>query len=405
MPTMSAFRKAGLAAGVASGLLVAACGDDGTGPGPLPAAFTSVAAGLIHSCGIVEGGALYCWGNNQWGQLGDGSLSSREAPVPVLGSLLLAAVSPGGGHTCGLTPQGKVYCWGFNLNGQLGDGTTANKTTPISIDAARTYFKLGAGASYTCGIAADSAAYCWGWNQFSQLGDGTASDRYRPTAVAGGHKFASISASSFHTCAVTSAGKAYCWGSNSFGQLGTGDTTASATPVEVQTGIVFAEVDVGFHHTCSRAVGGAEYCWGRNQWGQLGATDSLLGNSQFLPTPVDGGMAWTSLAAGANFSCGIEAQTEAGYCWGYNGWGQLGAEVPGQCLDQNGRVTECSATPYPVSGNVQFATISAATHHACGLSTQGVAYCWGLNEDGQLGNGQAGDNAFSIQPVRVSGQP
>lgn len=390
-----------LIAGVSA---VSACGSEVTGP--LPGRFVSVAAGLLHSCGVVEGGAVYCWGNNQFGQLGDGTLAERQSPVPVVGSVRFALVAPGGGHTCGLTEQGKVYCWGFNLNGQLGDGTVANKATPTAVDPTRTYRKLSAGSSYTCGIAADSTAYCWGWNQYGQLGDGSTTDRREPTPVAGGIKFIAIGAGSFHTCGVARDAKAYCWGSNNFGQLGGGDTVAVVrSPREVSGSLRFVEIEAGLDHTCGLAADGSAYCWGRNQWGQLGVGDSLLGINQLVPTLVAGGNGWSALAVGFNFNCGIEQVTETAYCWGYNGWGQLGASVPGRCVDQNGVVTQCSSQPYPVAGDLVFATVSAGNQHACGLSSEGVAYCWGLNENGQLGNGQSAPGAFSLRPVPVARQP
>jgi alpha-tubulin suppressor-like RCC1 family protein len=396
--------RRGSAGLLAAALLCSACSRDVTGP--LPGRFVSVAVGLIHSCGVVEGGAVYCWGNNEFGQLGDGTLAVRETPVVVVGSVRFASVAPGGGHTCGLTEQGKAYCWGFNLNGQLGDGTVASKATPTAVDPARTYRMLAAGSSYTCGISADSTAYCWGWNQYGQLGDGSLTDRHEPVPVAGGLKFIRLGAGSFHTCGVAADGKGYCWGANAFGQLGTGDTAAAVpVPREVRGSLRFLEVDAGFDHTCGRATDGSVYCWGRNQWGQLGGPDSLAGSKVLVPALVTGGIVWSALAVGSNFNCGIEEVTEAAYCWGYNGWGQLGASVPDRCVDQNGQVLQCSPKPYPVSGNLVFAAVSAGNQHACGLSVEGVAYCWGLNEDGQLGNGQRAPGAFSLRPVQVARQP
>lgn len=396
---LNTWYEAGLVAGV---VLVAGCG--GETLEPLPSKFQAVVAGGIHSCGIVTDGGAYCWGNNDFGQLGDGSRKSHIYPVPVVGSVRYQAISGGAGHTCGIATTGAAYCWGFNLNGQLGDGTHIDRATPAPVDGGLSWISLSAGGSYTCGIATDSLAYCWGWNATGQVGDGTNADIPTPTAVSGGHKFRSISTNAHHTCGLTVAGEAYCWGSNAQGQLGTGNSDASNTPVLVSGGLTWLALDAGFSHTCGTAADGSGYCWGRNHFGQLGLSDSVGGGNQTAPFPMAGEIAWASLDMGAYFSCGTEAQTGAAYCWGYNGSGQLGANAPEICTD-DGTPHQCALEPLAVSGGLVFASISAHTQHTCGLSSGGVAYCWGSGTKGQLGNGEKGEQIFSIAPLQVAGQP
>jgi len=398
---LNTWYEAGLSVGV---VLLAACG--GETLEPLPAKFQAVSAGGIHSCGIVTDGAAYCWGRNEEGQLGDGSRRSRVYPVPVVGTVRYQALSPGAGHTCGIATTGAAYCWGLNFNGQLGDGTNADRSTPAPVDGGNSWIALSAGGAYTCGIATDSLAYCWGWNAVGQLGDGTDIDRASPTAVSGGLKFQAISTNAYHTCGLTVGGDVYCWGSNEYGELGTGNTDDSLVPVLVSGGMTWVAVSVGFSHGCGIATDGSGHCWGRNHYGQLGIGDTLGGLSQLSPFLVKGGISWGSVELGAYFSCGTAAQAAGAYCWGYNGSGQLGVDLPSSnCTEEGGAPSQCSLEPAAISGGLTFTTVSAHTQHACGLAADGFAYCWGSGSEGQLGTGEKGNQVFTITPLRVAGQP
>jgi alpha-tubulin suppressor-like RCC1 family protein len=313
-------------------------------------------------------------------------------------------LTAGGEHTCGLASTGAAYCWGLNLSGQVGDQTHTNRPTPTAVAGGLTFETLAAGGTYTCGLTADGSAYCWGWNQFHQLGDSGGVDQSAPTPVKGGLKFQSINGNFAHTCAVTSAGTAYCWGSNDHGQLGTGDNLDYWTPMAVSGGLVFAAVEAGYSHTCGVTALGDGYCWGRNQNGQLGAGDSVGGQDQLAPIAIHGGLQWSMISSGAYFNCGVEGAGSA-YCWGINQSGQLGANSATTCFDELGNPYQCALSPLAVGGGLAFAEVSVSTQHACAITPAGVVYCWGLNTYGQLGNGEQGDNMLSIDPVKVSGQP
>jgi alpha-tubulin suppressor-like RCC1 family protein len=217
--------------------------------------FTRLAAGGLHNCGLVAlpsagahpAGAALCWGFNDQGQLGTGNTSTIfpdplvESPRVVQGGLVFDSITAGYKHTCALTAAGAAHCWGDNTYGQLGDGTTTRSLVPVAVTGGITFSALSAGFYHTCGIATTGEAYCWGKNTPSsvqessggQLGDGTTVNKPIPTLVSGGFLFQSISAGEVTTCGVTTTSIAYCWGDNEYGQIGTGTTAAFLVPTKV----------------------------------------------------------------------------------------------------------------------------------------------------------------------------
>ena len=231
---------------------------------------------------------VFCWGWNIWGQVGDGTnLNTREVPTRVAGSLDFVGVSFGTVHTCGVTSDSLAYCWGNNDDGQLGDGTTTERTQPTLDIGVPGLVSVEAGNRYSCAIADGGLAYCWGRNDAGQLGDGTLVNRLTPDTVDGGHRFSSLSAGSHlsaHTCGVTVAGQVYCWGFNSHGQLGDGSTSHKIEPVLVNApALQFALVSAAMRHTCAVTVDGRAYCWGQNSGGRLGDGTEV---DRLVPVPV-----------------------------------------------------------------------------------------------------------------------
>ncbi len=394
-------RRAGATVLLVAGCWLAACGE---GPvEPLPAPFTSISAGLLHTCGLVGDGIAYCWGFNERGQLGDGSRSTRTTPARVLGTVNYEIISAGGQHTCGLS-GGKIFCWGLNLSGQLGDGTVKDRATPGAISSTVAFTSVDVGATTSCGLTAEGRAYCWGRNADGQVGDGTFTDRTAAVEVTGGLAFRIIRVGAFHTCGLTLAGEAYCWGRNESGQLGNNDINDSPVPVKLATAEAFVDIDVGFRHTCALTADGRAFCWGRNDFGQLGLGEGAPGAGQLTPAELPTSLRFSSLTSGALFTCALETGSGAAYCWGFNGSGQLGARSTGECADEQGNIFPCQFDPLAVTGGLKFSVISAATQHVCAVTTDGVAYCWGLGSNGQLGDGSKGETVFKTEPTKVAGQ-
>jgi alpha-tubulin suppressor-like RCC1 family protein len=197
-----------------------------------------------------------------------------------------------------------------------------------------------------------------------------------------------ISAGLVHTCALTSAGAAYCWGENGDGRLGDGTEDNRLTPTAVSGSLKFASISAGAYHTCAITSRGAAYCWGYNGDGQLG--DGTEDTDQLTPTAVSGGLKFASISAGAYHNCGLTSRGAA-YCWGNNDNGQLG----------DGTEDTDRLTPTAVSGSLKFASISAGRYHTCAITSRGAASCWGNNGSGRLGDGT--EDTDRLTPTAVSG--
>jgi alpha-tubulin suppressor-like RCC1 family protein len=400
---------AGLVSGVADGNVVITAtseGVDGTAAITVgvPPAVVIVSAGLDFSCATLTDGHAYCWGFNGLGQLGDGTTNSSVSPVLVVGGASYTGVSVAhdgssgiGDHTCGLTDTGVIDCWGGNSLGQLGDGTNSNSSVPQTVAGGLTFVHGDAGGRHNCAIDDAGLAWCWGDNGRGQLGDGTSTNSNQPVAVSGSMVFFDISAGTNHSCGIVEAdGSVWCWGGGSLGQLGDGLQSNSDVPVKISSGAVFLYVTAGDRHSCAVDEFGDAYCWGWNVNGQLGVTsqpDQCLGTEacEDVPVLVSGGQSWNFVSAGHRFTCGLNAAEEA-LCWGANANGKLGAGADPGSLGE-------STAPLAVAGGMFFGEISAGRDHACGVTVNGVAYCWGRGDEGQLGNGS--QTAINTSPVRV----
>lgn len=348
-----------------------------------PADRGMIAAGGRHSCMLDEAGKARCWGNNERGQLGDGSFDAHAEPAPVAGDFTLTSLSAGVWHSCGVSRDGEAYCWGSNDAGQLGDGTTSPRSAPVRVSGSASFRLVRAGASHSCGLTRGGSVLCWGANALGQLGDGSRATRTTPATVPLGMGAGALTVGRSHSCALTLDGTAWCWGQNDAGQLGDNSTTARATPVQVATDQRFVSIAAGNQHTCAVSTVGTVYCWGRNNFGQLGTgttTDAAA------PQAVDGAVSFATVTAGQLHSC---ARTRDGraFCWGRNTYGQLGDGGTGD-----------RSRPVAVRGGAAYASINASGAHTCAVTSGGEGFCWGYNIDGQLG---AGDRENTSTPARV----
>jgi arylsulfatase A-like enzyme len=310
-------------------------------------------AGNEYSCGLRVN-ALFCWGRNDAGQLGDGTTVDRNEPTQVAGQW--KTVAPGDHTTCAIRSDDTLWCWGANDAAQLGDGTaSAPRPDPVQVGNGA-WKSVTVGGVHACGIRSDATLWCWGGDDAGQVGDG-------PTAQ--------------DTCDVGGSGPIPC--ANSPTQVGGGS---------------WALVSAGGDHTCALSDQRALWCWGRDDAGQVG--DGMSGAEvcehgsvtiacRTAPVQIETST-WTSVSAGSAHSCGIRADARLA-CWGDDGAGQLGdGPTAGEiCGD-----TVCQPSPALV-GNDSWSSVSAGGQHACGLSPPGRLRCWGENVDGRLGDGTTTD--------------
>jgi alpha-tubulin suppressor-like RCC1 family protein len=367
-----------------------------TGPEPGPSldasattalAFTGMNAGDEFSCGISTDSRAYCWGWNNFGQLGDGTTTDRLTPVAVAGGLRFRQLSTGSEATCGVTTDYRAYCWGINERGELGDGTTTDHSTPVAVVGGHKFSHIETQFVHTCAVSyPDGRAWCWGLNNEGQLGNGTRDffSHSTPIAVSGGLTFTRISTGASHTCGLTTSNKIYCWGLNNEGQLGDGtDTYRRLTPRLVTGGLAFAWVDAGGSSTCGVTTDHRAFCWGYGKEGQRG--DGAVTERVSTPRAVLGGHLFTKVSAGG--ACGVTTSNQA-WCWGANFAGMVGDGTTIRRL-----------TPHLVAGGHAFNQVSTGSH-TCARTTAAVGYCWGQNFRGELGNGTT---TGSTTPVAVSG--
>lgn len=344
-----------------------------------------------HSCALTRSGGVKCWGLNINGQLGDGTSENRPVAVDVIGlPSAVRKVVTGLGHTCVLTIAGAVFCWGRNDSGQLGDGSFEQRGIPtpvLGLDGGA--IDLAAGNTHTCAVTSSHAARCWGFNLNGELGDGTQNLRNTPVTVSGlGSGIGAISAGINHSCALSdSHSTVYCWGNNFFGQLGNGGNANSLVPVTVSgLGTDVLAISVGEASTCAVRLGGSAWCWGNNQYGQLGDGTILPRNTPVAVSGLGSGVTEITIAGGP-FACALRG--DAAWCWGRNNFGQLGdgtqteRHVPVQVTDLEAGVT----------------SIAASYFHSCAALVDGRTQCWGWNAYGQLGNGSIGTEPPVAYPV------
>jgi alpha-tubulin suppressor-like RCC1 family protein len=384
--------------GVLAIVVIAACGRidfdplGGTGIPP-GGGVAQLATGQQHSCLRTDQGALYCWGIDDMGELGQGAAhvgTNALAPLAI-GGATWRDVAPGWRHVCALDDAGAAWCWGSNGNGQLGTGSAAATIAdPTPVGDGRRYVRIFSGDYHTCAIATDHTLWCWGRNGAQELGLGDSADRNTPQQVlivapqtGPDDQWAFVGPGSDHTCAIMANMSLWCWGSNANGQLGqNGNPTIVRNRPEVVTpGSTWQLVEAGSDFECALGDDTYVYCVGRNDMRQLGSTSP----DSDVPLEIAAIDHFARIGVGLSHACAVRDSSEL-YCWGENPNGELGIGTSG-----------APSGPVQVTGT--WRDVQAGNGHTCALDTTGAAWCWGLNKNGQLGTGDMTD---SLVPVAVA---
>jgi alpha-tubulin suppressor-like RCC1 family protein len=350
------------------------CSIDACVPARGPMALASC---LWHSC-EVERGRLYCWGNNENGQLGVGDQTARTTRTRVGSFNDWLSVAVGEQHSCAIRAPGRVYCWGQNASGQLALGDTAARLEPTQVSAQVGFRKLACGGDNCCGLRADGALLCWGDNLEGKLGldDNYGSpDSLVPVEVAGKRKWREFAVGQGHVCAIDEPGALYCWGRNTDVELGIGggDPVQLRVPTRIGRDSDWRAVASSQHHNCAIRGTGSLYCWGSNAFLELAAPAATSMLAQ--PTRAGSDADWESVAVGWFHSCGIRSEGRL-FCWGRAIEGQLGQAS----VDPIG-------VPTAVTPPERAQRVALGNFFTLATDDTGALYSAGANDKGNLGLG------------------
>jgi alpha-tubulin suppressor-like RCC1 family protein len=406
---------------------------------------TMIAAGWWHTCALLSDGTVKCWGDNLDGQTGVGKVGEPTfSPSTVAGLGGVSSIAAGFERTCAVTTDGAVYCFGNGEFGANGDGTWNHSVIPVQVKKAPGYpwppaKAVAIGRHSTCALVTDGTVWCWGYNYDGQLGNGflvggEQSFSVYPAPVVDGASTGSlkdvtaIASGAYSVCALK-GGNVWCWGANDLGQLGDKTQQSSSKPRQVVGVGAALSLVAGDDHACATSEGGVS-CWGSNSMGQLGDGNAATASS--FSVPVEGTEGVEALGAGSAQTCAIDTYRRI-WCWGRDPmtiWQATPAKAalgfkPTQISSRNG--TSCAIAPdanlwcwgqndcaraglgdeYPrdspvlVAGIKSVKQVSVGESHTCAVTTDGKVWCWGC---GSVLDFKTGQSSFAAKPT-VMGNP
>jgi alpha-tubulin suppressor-like RCC1 family protein len=347
-----------------------------------------LAGGFYHSLAVCFDNTAMSWGNDSYGQLGNGvSGSLSTIPVQVIGITGITAIAGGSLHSVALKDDGTVWTWGSNAEGELGNGTTVEfSTVPVEVIAINSITSVASGMQHVIALRNDGTVWDWGVNAFGQLGNGTITAfSNTPVQVTGLTDIIAIAGGAYHSLALKNNGEVWGWGYNGSGELGNGTNTNSSVPVQVTglTGVI--AVSCGNSFSIALKNDNTVWTWGSNLEGELGNGNNT---GSYFPVQVIGLTNVKKIAGGTYHTLAMKNDGSV-WTWGFNLYGQLG----------NGTNTD-SNIPVLVAGLTEITAIAGGYAHSLALTNSGVVWDWGYNNYGQLGNGTMTDSNI---PVQVTG--
>jgi alpha-tubulin suppressor-like RCC1 family protein len=339
--------------------------------------------------------SAWAWGEGAVGRLGDNTIDDKSSPVSVIGGYTdWLQVSAGGDHSSGLRSNGTARTWGGNSSGELGDGTIISKRSPVSVVGDFTdWCQLSSGSAHMLGVRTNGTAWAWGCGGVGRLGDNTTVNKSSPVSVVGILNWSQLSAGPTHSVGLRQNGTVWAWGSNNNGELGDntgGVGTSKSSPVSVIGGFTdWCQVSTGFETSLAVRTNGTAWAWGKGCCGSLGNNSTTDRSS---PVSVVGGFTdWCQISGGSgglNHSLAVRTNGTA-WAWGLNDNGQLGDNT----------ITKRSSPVSVVGGYTDWCQVSAGTSHSLGLRTNGTAWAWGQGTLGRLGDNTVADKSSPVSVV------
>ena len=399
---------------------------------PSGTSVTQVAAGTDDfGLALTSSGQVLAWGDNLFGQLGNGTTTSSDTPVPVSlpSGVTVTQIAAGGGVGYALTSTGAVYAWGYGPGGALGDGSTASSGTPVavSLPSGTSITEIAGGGSFALALTSAGQVLAWGGGGSGQLGDGSTANSDVPVSVSlpSGTSARQIAAGGSFGLAATTTGSVLAWGDNVWGELGNGTTTGSDTPVTVTlpSGFKADTLAAGEDHALVLpapvpqvtaissdfglpAGGGTITITGSGftgatkvKFGTVKASSYTVVNDSEITAKVPAGTGLVNVTVTALGGTSADSPTDqytylakgSVLDWGYDGYGELGNAT------YNNAVT-------PVAALLPAGTVVTSVARGYGdtyaLTSAGTVYAWGYGTYGGLGNGTTTNNA--VTPVKVS---
>jgi alpha-tubulin suppressor-like RCC1 family protein len=335
----------------------------------------TVSAGNGYTIAIKPDGTLWAFGLNFDGRLGDGTENNiRESPVKISLASNWKSISANYNYTLALKTDGTIWAWGNNEYGQLGDGTKIKKNLPTQVGSDMNWAYIATGLGHSLAIKTDGTLWAWGFNYYEQLGDGTNVDKTVPTQIGNENNWATISAGSFSSFAIKTNKTLWAWGNNNLGTLGDGTTVSKNVPTQMGIETNWLTVSSKSNHTAALKTDGTLWAWGLNEEGEVGNGTSGTGNYQMSRTQI-GGTDWKSISIGYAFTLAIKTDGTL-WAWGDNNFGEIGN---GTNTNQN--------IPTKIGSATDWQFISAGAGLSLAIKNNGAFWGWGSNMGGQFGNG------------------
>jgi alpha-tubulin suppressor-like RCC1 family protein len=347
-----------------------------------------ICVGYQHACAVKSDGKMFCWGNGADDRLGFGSTGDQFSPVEVKNISNAVSCSLGTSHSCVKLSDKTTRCWGNAASGQLGNGqlSTTKMTIPVSVYGISNAAQISAGGSHACAVLDNGSIACWGLGVNGELGNGIIGTKLTPDTVKISGTFTQVSAGYYYTCALKNDGTVWCFGDNSYGQLGDNSTTDRFSAVQVSNITNARQISTGHGSSCALLTDNTTKCWGHNNYGQLGdnsTTDRL--------TPVNVKLSdgnnldnVSSISSNKYTSCAV-LNSNSAHCWGYGAQGQIGV----------GSYNNFNYATLINYSSITFNLIANGPSFTCGIITDGSVRCWGLESYGERGDSVSGNSRIT----------